>query len=190
MKYNFFGVTFWFNIYENHTEILNVFKERLSDEYQEFNLRTLDKNLINPVLIAVNNELRTNIRMSQINFQYTMDKVEKKDLERFKERVLELFSILKEQNVDILHTSVCLNAEFVDDDAIDKLTNLLNPKYTNDYLVDASFKVGKKEEDLFYKIISLTNKKQIKLPRVVDEQNRAVPIPLISWNGSLIVKPR
>lgn len=187
MKINFFSVTFWFNIFDKHTDILNEFREKLSDEYKNFNIKNPSDNLVMPIITAINNKKMTNIQMSQINLQYNMDNVTLDDFENFKTKVLQIFDILTLFNIKVLHTSLFINSEMINDNALEILTtNTLNKNITDEDLVDATIKLGKKEEDLFYKIISLINKKQIKLPKKVDELGRIVPVPLISWNGTLI----
>ncbi len=187
MKINCFSVTFWFNIVDNHNEILKMFQNNLSDEYTNFNLRNLDNNLLSPVITAINSEKMTNITMSQINLQYNMDNVKKTDFPKFKKRALELFEMLENENIQVCHTDLFVNSEIIDNYALEKITNnTINSSIISDDLVDMNLKLGKKEEDLFYKIITLLNKKQIKLPKKVDELGRLIPIPLISWNGAFV----
>lgn len=187
MKINCFSVTFWFNIVDNHSEILKIFQNNLSDEYTNFNLRNIDNNLLASVITAINNEKMTNITMSQINLQYNMDNVKKTDFSKFKKRALELFEMLESANIEVCHTDLFINSEIIDNCALEKITNnTINSSIISDDLVDVNIKFGKKEEDLFYKIITLLNKKQIKLPKKVDELGRLIPIPLISWNGAFV----
>jgi len=187
MKINYFSVTFWFNIFDKHTDILDEFRDKLNDEYQNFNIKNINDNLLMPIITAINNKKMTNMQMSQINLQYNMDKVNLDNFEEFKTRVLEIFGILTSFDIEILHTSLFINSEILNDNALEMMTNkTLNKSILNEDLVDATLKFGKKEEDLFYKIITLLNKKQIKLPKKVDELGRVVPIPLISWNGALV----
>lgn len=187
MKINCFSITFWFNIFDNHADILGTFQEKLGDEYNNFNVKSVDNNLLVPIITAFNNEKKTNLSISQINLQYNMDNVLMDDFEKFKNRVLKLFDILTSCNIKVLHTAVFINSEIIDERALEKITNkTLNSNIMSEDLVDATLKFGKKEEDLFYKIITLLNKKQIKLPKKIDELGRVVPIPLISWNGALV----
>lgn len=187
MKINCFSVTFWFNIFDKHKELLEVLQKELHNEYQKFNVFNYTNNLIAPIINAVDNVNLTNISVSQINLQYNMDKVTWNDLSLFKERVLKLFEILTMNNIEIAHTSIFINGEILDDDALAKISkNTIAPRLCDDDLVDMTLKVGKKHEDLFYKIITVLNKKQMKLPKKVDEQGRLIPIPLISWNGALV----
>lgn len=187
MKINYFGVTFWFNIFEKHIEILENFRKKLGNEYQNFNIKGLNDNLLMPIITAINNQKMTNMSMSQINLQYNMDKVNSDNLEEFKNRVLEIFEILTTFGIEVLHTSLCINGEIIDDNALEIMTDkTLTKSIISEDLVDATLKFGKKEEDLFYKIITLLNKKQIKLPKKVDEVGRDIPIPLISWNGAMV----
>ena len=46
-------------------------------------------------------------------------------------------------------------------------------------------KLGKKEEDLLYKIVNILNKKQLKLPERYDEQGNLIPLPVVSWYGAI-----
>jgi len=187
MKINCLSVTFWFNIFDKHLEFLETLRNALMNEFQNFNINNRNNNMLFPIISAVNNEKKTNLTMSQINLQYNMDNVSSKDFQAFKETVLNLFEILQENGVEVMHTALFINSEFAVDEALNKITNsILNNNLVNNDLVDASIKIGKKEEDLFYKVITILNKKQIKLPRKIDDLGRVVPIPLISWNGCLI----
>ena len=188
MKINCFSITFWFNIFDDHLKILDRFKENVNDEYKNFNINNNShNNLLMPVITAVNNTKKTNFSMSHINFQYNMDNVTFDDFKEFKDKSLKFFEILKENKIEILHTAIFINSEMISEKALEKITTstLKNTLKSND-LVDATLKLGKKEEDLFYKILTILNKKQIKLPRKVDELGRAIPIPLISWNGAYV----
>jgi len=187
MKINCFSITFWFNIFDNHKDILETFQEKFIDEYNNFNIKNLDNNLLSPIITAYNNEKMTNISMSQINLQYNMDKVTMNEFEKFKLRALEIFAILSLHGIEVSHTALFINSEIIDEKSLEKITNnILNPKLVSEDLVDTTLKFGKKEEDLFYKIITLLNKKQIKLPKKVDNLGRIIPIPLISWNGAFV----
>lgn len=187
MKIKCFSVTFWFNIVDNHSEILKIFQDNLSDEYTNFNLRNIDNNLLVPVITAINNERLTNITMSQINLQYNMDNVNLTDFPKFKKRALELFEMLENANIKVCHTDLFINSEIIDNCALEKITNsTINSSIISNELVDVNLKFGKKEEELFYKIITLLNKKQVKLPKKVDKFGRLIPIPLISWNGAFV----
>ena len=149
MKANYFSITFWLNIYDNH--------EKLS--------------------------------ISHIDLQYNADKVELEEFSNFKEKVLNLYESLTNNGVQILHTAICMDIDIEDKDALKSLVkNTINPKlYTKD-LIDASLKFGKKHEDLFYKIITILNKKQLKINEMVDEKGRSLPIPLVSWYDSKVEK--
>lgn len=187
MKINCFSIVFWFNIIDNHNDILNDLQENFKEEYETFNVKNKDDNLIHPIIMAFNNEKMTNLSMSQINLQYTMDKVSMTDFNYFKNRALELFEILSNENILVLHSEILINGEVTCENVIEKMTkNTLNPSVVNEDFVDTTLKFGKKEEDLFYKIITILNKKQIKLPKKVDEFGRLIPIPLISWHGAFV----
>ena len=118
MKINCFSVTFWFNIFEKHMELLEVLQNELKNEYEKFNVFNYTDNLITPIITAVNNKKMTNISFSQINLQYNMDKVNLKNLNEFKERVLQLFEILTSNGIEIAHTAVFVNGEVLDDRAL------------------------------------------------------------------------
>lgn len=187
MKINFFSVTFWFNIFDEHTSILEKFRKELNEEYKNFNVKNITDNLLMPVITTFNEEKMTNMQMSQINLQYNMDKVNIESFEEFKEKVLKIFEILTSHNIEVLHTSLFISSEIESEDALEIITKkTLTKSILNEYLVDTTLKFGKKEEDLYYKIITLLNKKQIKLPKKFDELGRLVPVPLISWNGALV----
>ena len=187
MNINCFSVTFWFNILSNPNELLNSLQVLLKDEYTKFELFNKSDNLLLPIIRSINGEKKTNIVITQVNLQYNMDNVSLDNIDEFKEKVLSLYDLLNKNNIKVLHTSLFVNAELVKEDALKSITkNTINKSLQNDDLVDMSLKLGKCYEELFYKIITVFNKKQIKLPKVVDEEGRAVPIPLISWNGALV----
>lgn len=188
MKFNYFSVTFWFDIFEDHTELLKVLSIDLKNEFNTFNiLNNNTNNLITPVITGINQKQMKNITISKINLQYNMDKVSWETFSKFKENVLKLFEILTVNGIEVLHSAIFINAEMIDEDALKSITkNTVSQKIFNDDLVDITLKLGKKHEDLFYKIITLLNKKQIKLPQRLDKKGNVVPIPLISWNGSLV----
>ena len=186
MKINCYSVTFWFNIFEKHNEILNILQDEFNDEFKQINLLKITNNLLAPVINSVNNEIKTNFSFSQINFQYNMDNVSLGDITIFKEKVMKIFEMLN-QFTEVKHVSVYFNGEIIDDEALNKLSELtLKENLVDDDLVDISLKIGKKNEDLFYKVINVLNKKQIKLPQKVDESGKIIPIPLISWHGALV----
>lgn len=189
MKLNFLSVTFWFNIYKKHNDILKTLQEELKDEYKTFSVLNYTNNLIAPVIKAVNSEKKTNISFSQINLQYNMDEVDLNDIENFKLKTQKLFDILSSNEIEIAHTSLFVNGEFKEDDALKIISEktIASGLRTND-LVDMSLKLGKKHEDIFYKIVTILNKKQVKLTQKLDDNNHPIPLPLISWNGSLIEK--
>ena len=185
MKINCFSITFWFNILNNPNDLLSRLQLSLQ-EYKKYELFNKTDNLLSPIIRGINNELKTNIVISQISMQYNMDNVTLDNSNEFKEKAIMLFNILNDLNINVLHTSAYINGEIVNEDALNSITkNTLNPSLNND-LIDASIKLGKVEEELFYKIVTIFNKKQIKLPKVVDEEGRLVPIPLISWHGALV----
>lgn len=187
MKIKCFSITFWFNIFDNHIDILEEFREKLKNEYSNLNIQNGNNNLLMPIITAINNKNMTNLSMSHINLQYNMDKVKLEDFKIFKERSLLLFEILTTFGIEILHTAIFINSEIISDDALKKITSkTINNSIITEDLIDTTLKFGKKEEDLFYKIITILNKKQIKLPKKVDDLGRLVPIPLISWNGALV----
>lgn len=187
MKANCFSATFWFNVLINPNELLSSLQESLKNEYSKFELYNKENNLLHPIIRGINSDRKTNIVVSQINLQYNMDDVSIDNSNEFKERVLNLYNLLINNNIKVLHTSLFINAELIKEDAIKSITkNTISKTLQDDSLVDVSLKIGKCYEELFYKIITVFNKKQIKLPKVVDEEGRAVPIPLISWNGALV----
>lgn len=187
MQINFFSVTFWFSIYNNHKEILEVLQENLKDEYSKFSIFNYTDNYNVPIITAFNNEKKTNMSFSQINFQYNMDQVTLSDFKSFKEKVLKLYDILINNGIKILHTSIFIDGEMVDDDAIKNITKkTISDSFYDEDLVDINLKIGKKHEDLFYKIITILNKTQIKLPQKKDENGRPIPFSLISWQEALV----
>lgn len=187
MKINCFSITFWFDIFDSHNNVIEILQKKFTNEFAEFNVANYTNNLLAPIITAVNNKKRTNIVFSQINFQYNMDNVTLNNLDEFKEKCLNIYEMLISANIKVKHTAVFANEEIIDEHALQNLTfKTLKNSLIDDNLVDVSLKIGKKHEDLFYKIINVLNKKQIKLPRLVDEKGRAIPIPLISWNGAMV----
>lgn len=167
--------------------LLEDFKKNFKDEYNDFNIKTSVSSYFEPIITAFNNNSLTNLSMSQINLQYNMDKVTINDFEKFKMHALNIFELLTSYGIEILHTAIMINAETFDDQALDRITSkTINKSLVDEDLVDVTLKFGKKHEDLFYKIVTLVNKKQIKIPPKKDELGRLIPIPLISWNGILV----
>lgn len=186
MKINCFSITFWFNIFKNHQELLEVLQNFFKSEYDKYDVFNVTDNLLAPVITAINNKTMTNICMSQLNLQYNMDKVTWKEFPKFKEKVLNLFEILEEQGLIILHTAIFINGELVETNALNKITkHTLNKSLINEDLIDVSLKLGKKDEDLFYKVINILNKKQLKLAEKYDEQGNLIPLPVVSWYDAL-----
>ncbi len=179
MKINCFSGTFWFNIVDNHQEILKVLSTSLKDEFPSFNVLNETDNLLVPIITGFNNS--ASIAFSKINLQYTMEKVTMENFDLFKERILKLFDILTTNNIEVLHSAIYLNGEVVEDDALNGIIkNTVNSKVSSDDLVDVTLKLGKKHEDIFYKIITILNKKQIK----VSTKGAMLPLPLVSWYGA------
>ncbi len=183
MKINFVSITFWFNIFENHQEILTSLNESLANEYSNFNvLNGNSSNLFTPVVTAVNEEKKTSMAFSKINFQYNIEGIQMKDFAFFKEKALNIFEFFEKNQIEILHTAIFVNGETICDNAFDKISkHTINESLVSDDLIDMTLKLGKKQEDLFYKIVSILNKKQLKLPQKIDEKGRLIPVPLISW---------
>jgi hypothetical protein len=187
MRINVFSITFWFNIFDNHNDILEELKSFFKDEYNTLEVHNMQDNYLAPVITAINNNQKTNFAFSQINFQYNMEDVTFDDFSTFKEKALKILEFLKANGVEVLHTAVFINGEEEKNDALAAITNkTLNFSICSDDLIDVTLKFGKKYEDLFYKIVTLLNKKQLKIPQLIDSAGRNIPIPLISWNGSTI----
>ena len=188
MKINCFSVTFWFNIFNNHNDFIEILEDNFKDEYSSFNIQAYTDNLLNPVITAINNEKRTNLSFSSINLQYNMDNVTFSDIDEFTNKVLNLYEILTSNGVEVLHTSLFINGEKEMDNALKEIaSNTISKGIYSDSLVDMTLKLGKCHEELFYKIITILNKKQVELPKVKDNEGRFIPIPLISWNGAYVV---
>ena len=187
MHINCFSITFWFNIFKSHQEIIDKLQNFFQNEYDRYNFLNITDDFFAPVITAVNNSKRTNLTISQINLQYNMDKVEWQDFSKFKEKALRLFELLTDNGIELLHTAIFINGEFVSEDILKKISkNTLNKSLINKDLVDINLKLGKIHEDLFYKIIAILNKKQINIPEERDELGRLTPIPLISWYNAHI----
>lgn len=186
MKINCFSITFWFNVFKNHQQILENIQNFFKDEYDKYDVFNMTNNLLAPVITAINDKKMTSVSMSQLNLQYNMDKVTWQDFSKFKEKVLSLFETLEEYGLTILHTAIYINGEALEDDALNKVTkHTLTKSLINDDLIDVSLKLGKKEEDLFYKVVNILNKKQLKLPEKYDQQGNLIPLPIVSWYGAI-----
>ena len=181
MKLNCFSITFWFNIFKNHQEILETIQNFFKDEYDKYDVFNITDNLLAPVITAINDNKMTNMGMSQLNLQYNMDKVTWEDFPKFREKVLSLFETLEEYGLTILHTAIFINGELAIDNALEKIIK----HSLNKSLIDVSLKLGKKEEDLFYKVINILNKKQLKLAEKYDEQGNLIPVPVVSWYDAM-----
>ncbi len=186
MKINCFSITFWFNIFKNHQEILESLQNFFKDEYDKYDVFNITDHLLAPIITAMNDKEMTSMCMSQLNLQYNMDKVSWEDFPKFKEKVLSLFETLEEYGLTILHTAIFINGELVEDDALNKITkHTLNKSLINEDLIDVSLKLGKKEEDLFYNVINILNKKQLKLAEKYDKQGNLIPLPVVSWYDAM-----
>ena len=118
MKINCFSITFWFNVFKNHQDLLGTFQDFFQDEYDKYDVFNITDNLLAPVITAINDKKMTNICMSQLNLQYNMDKVTWEDFPKFKEKVLNMFESLEEYGLTILHTAIFINGELVEEDAL------------------------------------------------------------------------
>lgn len=188
MKVNCFSATFWFNIFTEHSEILKDFNSELKDEYKNFTIANNDENsnLLAPIIMASNSEKKTNLVFSKINLQYSVEDSSFDNFSDFKEMTLKIFEILDTNNVEVLHSSLFINSEEYVDNALSKIIEkTLNKSLVTSDLVDTNLKLAKKCDDQFYKFVSISNKKQIKFPKKVDNLGRFVPIPLIPWHEAL-----
>ncbi|MBE5806327.1 MAG: hypothetical protein E7313_06475 [Clostridiales bacterium] len=187
MNFNYFSITFWFDIFENHKDLLEIFQKEFSEEFNNINIMQYTDNLVAPIITSINNEKRTNFSFSQINFQYNMDNVDIHDFANFNNACLKFYDILTSNNILIKHSAILVNGELIDENALETISKkFLKDNISDDDFVDVSLKIGKKHEELFYKIVSVLNKKQLKLPKKTDDKGRFVPIPLISWNETQI----
>ncbi len=183
MKINYLSITFWFDIFTKHEEIIPILNQYLKKEFPNFNIisEPID-DLTNPIIIGFNKEEHSRLTISKINLQYTMETDDFAKIPLFKENALNLMDFLIEADFHVFHTAIFLNGEMANKKALEEITkNTLNKKLIDDDLIDVSLKLGKKTEDLFYKIISILNKKQVKIPKKVNEDGFNLPIPLISW---------
>ena len=64
MKINCFSGTFWFNIVDNHQEILKVLSTSLKDEFPSFNVLNETDNLLVPIITGFNNSASIAFRKS------------------------------------------------------------------------------------------------------------------------------
>lgn len=187
MKNNYLTVIFWFNIFDKHTLFLDNLRLLFKEEFNNYTINNFSGNILTPVLNANNPETKTSFSMSQINFQYVSENV--KNIGEIKEKMLELFETFKKNDIKILHTSIILNGEI--DDSLTKVDfakTMLNKNYDPDNLVDFTIRIGNKYEDLFYKIINVSNRTQLKIPQKRDDAGHVIPIPLVSWKNAILGK--
>ena len=183
MNVHCFSITSWFNIFDKHNDILNSFQNFFQDEYSNYHVYNSSDNIFAPLIEATCPQ--SNMSFSKINFSYTIHDVLMKDLENFKSKVLNLYDLLTQSGVEILHSAIFANVEFASKDALKTITKkTISSKFCNDELIDITLKLGKKYEDLFYKIISILNKKQLKIPQKFDANGNLMPLPLTSWYGA------
>lgn len=185
-----FGVTFWFNIYDDYSNLLEKLRQELQDEFSSFNYRSEESNnLLEPVITAINNEKKTNMHVTRISSQYNMDSVEFATFQEFQNKTLKLFNILNDFNVNVLYSSIVINAEKETNESLEIINNkLLNKDVVDENMAEIDIKLASIVDDQLYKIIRLINNKQIKLSKKIDSKNREVPIPLISLNESFLEK--
>lgn len=185
-----FGVTFWFNIYDDYKNLLENLSQELKDEFTSFNYSAeQNQNLLAPVISTINNEKRTNMHVTRISAQYNMDNVNLENYEEFKDKALKIFNILNSNDANILYSSIIINAEKETNEALNIINdNLINKKALDENVTETDIKLASIIDEQFYKVIRLTNNKQIKLSKKIDTKNREVPIPLISLNGSFVEK--
>lgn len=185
-----FGVTFWFNIYDDYKNLLENLSQELKDEFTSFNYSAeQNQNLLTPIISAINNEKRTNMHVTRISAQYNMDNVNLENYEEFKDKALKIFNILNSNDANILYSSIIINAEKETNEALNIINdNLINKKALDENVTETDIKLAAIIDEQFYKVIRLTNNKQIKLSKKIDTKNREVPIPLISLNGSFVEK--
>lgn len=188
MKIMHFGITFWFNIYDEYSSLLENLKEKLQDEYNSFNYNNIDEhNLLSPIITAINNDKKTNMHVTRISAQYNMDSVDVDNFDEFQEKAMNLFNILNDEHVNVLYCSVVINAEKECEDPLNVINkNIIKEELITTDLTETDIKLANIIDEQFYKIIRLTNNKQIKIARRVDEKNREIPVPLISLNGSFV----
>ncbi len=183
MTINFFSITFWFNTFDRHNEILKSLQDFFQHEFSDYKVYSANANIFAPVIEA--NSPKSNMSFSKINFSYTVPNILLKDFKIFKEKALNLYELLTSNNVEILHCAIYANAEIEEDNALKVISKkTISSKFCHNDLIDMTLKLGKKYEDLFYKIISILNKKQIKIPQKFDGEGNLVPFPLISWYGA------
>ena len=187
MHINCFSVKFWFNIFNNHLEVLNDLSASLKTEFSNFQVNNESPNLFAPI-IEGHNPHQNHLTFSKINLQYTKENVTMQDFKQFKETVFTLFDILSKY-LNVAHSALYLNIEMDGEEFLKQITSkTLSSKFYDDDLIDVSLKLGKKKEDLFYKIVTVLNKKQLQIPEIYYDNGEMVPIPLISWYNSKISK--
>ena len=123
MKINCFSVTFWFNIYLDHDEILKDFNSELKEEYPNFTISNTDNNnLLTPLIMASNSEKKSNLTISRINLQYTLEDTNFTSFKHFKDITLKLLEILETNNITVLHSSLFISGEKEIDKALEVIT--------------------------------------------------------------------
>lgn len=183
MQINYLSFILWFNLYDNHKDLLDILAKELKSEYKTLNYNAPGDNVFEPVIMAINEEERTNLQMSRINIQYNMDLIRDNDIDTFKERVLKLYNILVDNGVDPLYNAVLSGVEVNVDFSTEVLKKLFNKNFQDERVVDLTAKVGSVYDDMYYKIMNISNNKHIKVPQKFDDEGRNIPLPLISFNG-------
>jgi hypothetical protein len=88
-----------------------------------------------------------------------MDNVDIRDFANFNNACLKFYDILTSNNILIKHSAILVNGELIDKNALETISKkFLKDNISDDDFVDVSLKIGKKHEELFYKIVSVLNK--------------------------------
>ncbi len=185
MKINMFSFTFWFNIYNSQKELISDIVDNFQGEFEDIKVFDENNDLFSPIIISENEKKNSNFSMSKINFQYNLHNTNFKSIEEFRKKTLDIYDLLTKNSVEILHTALYINGEFIDKDARKTLTkNLVSSKLLSDDLIDLTLKFSKKHEDSFFKIVSFLNKKQLTIKKSYNEEGVELPLPIISWKDA------
>lgn len=188
MRINLFSVTFWFNIYKKFNDVKDNLIKELTIDFPDIKIFDPTDDLLKPLLIAENKEKKISLTISQINFQYNMHFTDFNSIKVFRDTSLQYFEMLSNQSFDILHSALYINGEFTDKNAKETLTkSLVSSKILTDDLIDLTLKFSKKYEDSFFKIISILNKKELRIPRKFNQEGEELPLNIVSWKGAQVV---
>lgn len=198
MKNNNITITFWFNEIKDVKEVRNKFDEKLSDDFNPFNLTGvgLDVDPIVPRIISNTKGRHTNLQCSLINlqlntifdnnFNYDINKC----LDYTKEKALKVLKILKDEiGIEILYSAIFLNCERDSENPIEEVFKQYNINLNNE-VKEIGLRFSELIENKYYFITSLNNSSVVSITKKIEpnSQPQRIVIPLISKREMTIEK--